>query len=298
MLNGEHEGQDSKCVWWCRIFSINRLQKSCLLVFWPSCALAACSHVWLYVRMYVRMTYVSMYVTTYVLIVGYFYVEIFSGFFTASVGHSQFIDIDGDMCLSQSPSVFFFCHSWLLQSPVCFQPQLGTCVCVGVFWQCTHSARTVHAQCTAAVHGLETLQIPRKIAPRHQNKEKTGFRTFLSDFMQFQRWRAIYTIFSACTAACTVACTVRALCVHCQNTRIRLAAYACMHVCMSGCMHVCMSVCMYVFSLYVCMYVCMCVCMFACMNICMSFLKTFWSRIYANLLGVLSAKVLSSCFLA
>ena len=55
MLNGEHEGHDSKCVWWCRIFSINRLQKSCLLVFWPSCALAACSHVWLYVRMYVRM---------------------------------------------------------------------------------------------------------------------------------------------------------------------------------------------------------------------------------------------------
>ncbi len=25
MLNGEHEGQDSKCVWWCRIFSINRI---------------------------------------------------------------------------------------------------------------------------------------------------------------------------------------------------------------------------------------------------------------------------------
>ena len=25
MLNGEHEGQESKCVWWCRIFSINRM---------------------------------------------------------------------------------------------------------------------------------------------------------------------------------------------------------------------------------------------------------------------------------
>ena len=216
-----------------------------------------------------------MYVTTYVLIVGYFYVDIFSGFFTASVGQSQFIDIDGDMCLSQSLSVFFFCHSWLLQSPVCFQPQLGTCVCVCVcgcvFWQCTHSARTVHAQCTAPVHGLETLQIPRKIAPRYQNKEKTGFRIFLTDFMQFQRWRAIYTIFCACTAACTVACTVRALCVHCQNTRIRLAAYACMHVCMSGCMHVCMSVCMYVFILFACMYVCMYVCMYmyVCLSVCL-----------------------------
>ena len=27
MLNGEHEGQDSKCVWWCRIFSINRMEQ-------------------------------------------------------------------------------------------------------------------------------------------------------------------------------------------------------------------------------------------------------------------------------
>ena len=25
MLNWEHEGQDSKCIWWCRIFSINRI---------------------------------------------------------------------------------------------------------------------------------------------------------------------------------------------------------------------------------------------------------------------------------
>ena len=36
----------------------------------------------------------------------------------------------------------------------------------------------------------------------------------------FNGLRAIYTIWCACTAACTVACTVRALCVHCQNTRI------------------------------------------------------------------------------
>ena len=108
-------------------------------------------------------TYVSMYVTTYVLIVGYFYVEIFSGFFTASVGHSQFIDIGGDMCLSQSPSVFFFCHSWLLQSPVCFQPQLGTCVCVWVcvltvHAQCTYSARTVHGRSARARNAANTTE--------------------------------------------------------------------------------------------------------------------------------------------
>ena len=222
-----------------------------------------------------------MYVTTYVLIVGYFYVEIFSGFFTASVGHSQFIDIDGDMCLSQSPSVFFFCHSWLLQSPVCFQPQLGTCVCVcgWVFWQCTHSARP---QCTGSkrckYHGKLPLGIKTK------KKQVSGYFYLISCNFNDD---VLFTPFSARALRRAL---WRALCVHCActvKTRIRLAAYACMHVCMSGCMHVCMSVCMYVFSLYVCMYVCMCVCMFACMNICMSFLKTFWSRIYANLLGVL-----------
>ena len=74
MLNGEHEGQDSKCVWWCRIFSINRLQKSCLLVFWLSCSAAwnacpicmyVCTYVCMYVCMYLCM-YVSLYVCTYV----------------------------------------------------------------------------------------------------------------------------------------------------------------------------------------------------------------------------------------
>ena len=96
-----------------------------------------------------------------------------------------------------------------------------------VFWQCTHSARTVHAQCTATVHGLETLQIPQKMAPRLQNKEKTGFRIFYLISCHFNRWRAIYTISCACTAACTVARTVRALCVHCQNTRDRPAPPSC-----------------------------------------------------------------------
>ena len=96
-----------------------------------------------------------------------------------------------------------------------------------VFWQCTHSARTVHTQCTATVHGLETLQIPQKMAPRLQNKEKTCFRIFYLISCHFNRWRVIYSIYSACTAACTVACTVRALYVHCQNTRARHAPPSC-----------------------------------------------------------------------
>ena len=204
-----------------------------------------------------------MYATTYVLIVGYFYVEIFSGFFTASVGHSQFIDIDGDMCLSQSPSVFFFCHSWLLQSPVCFQPQLGTCVCVGV---CFDSARTVHVQCTHSARpqctGSKRCKYHGKLPLGIKTKKKQVSGYFYLISCNFND-DVLFTPFSARALRRAL---WRALCVHCQNTRIRLAAYACMHVCMSGCMHVCM---------YVCMYVCMCVCMFACMNICMSFLKTF-----------------------
>ena len=65
MLNGEHEGLDFKCIWWCRIFSINRLQKSCLLVFRPSqrlpdpaahffCAPCTCSPPHTYIQTYRR----------------------------------------------------------------------------------------------------------------------------------------------------------------------------------------------------------------------------------------------------
>ena len=115
-----------------------------------------------------------------------------------------------------SPAILGFCISL-----VCFQPQL---VCFDsartVHVQCTHSARP---QCTATVHGLETLQIPQKMAPRLQNKEKTGFRIFYLISCHFNRWRAIYTI----CCACTVACTVRALYVHCQNTRARPAPPSC-----------------------------------------------------------------------
>ena len=52
--------------------------------------------------------------------------------------------------------------------------------------QCTHSARTVHAQCTPTVHKLETLQIPQKMAPTHQTKKKL-VSDFFIDCMPFQR---------------------------------------------------------------------------------------------------------------
>ena len=216
-----------------------------------------------------------MYVTTYVLIVGYFYVEIFSGFFTASVGHSQFIDIHGDMCLSQSPSVFFFCHSWLLQSPVCFQPQLGTCVCVCV-GVCFDSARTVHVQCTHSARpqctGSKRCKYHGKLPLGIKTKKKQVSGYFYLISCNFND-DVLFTPFSARALRRAL---WRALCVHCACT-VKTHAFglphmhACMFACLDACMSVCLSACMYL----VCMYVCMCVCMFACMNICMSFLKTF-----------------------
>ena len=224
-----------------------------------------------------------MYVTTYVLIVGYFYVEIFSGFFTASVGQSQFIDIDGDMCLSQSLSVFFFCHSWLLQSPVCFQPQLGTCVCVWVcvltvHVQCTHSARP---QCTGSkrckYHGKLPLGIKTK------KKQVSGYFYLISCNFNDD---VLFTPFSARALRRAL---WRALCVHCACTvkthAFRLPhMHACMFACLDACLYVCMSVCMYV-GMYVCMYVCLSVCMYVCMYVCMhvcvyvwTYVCPFWKR--------------------
>ena len=154
----------------------------------------------------------------------------------------------------------------------CMFPASAGHMCV--FRQCTHSARTVHAQCTATVHGLETLQIPWKNAPRHQNKEKTGFRIFFCDFMQFLQMTCYLQHFRRvrCGVHCGVhcACTVRALSKHTHSACV----YVCMHTCMYVCMYLRRYVCMYV-CLSVCMYVCMFVCMYACMNICMYFLKTF-----------------------
>ena len=95
---------------------------------------------------------------------------------------------------------------------VCFQLQLGTRVCF-------YSARTVHAQCTATVHGLETLQIPQKMAPRLQNIEKTGCRIFFW-FHAISTDDVLFTPFPARALR-------RALCVHCQNTRTRPAPPSC-----------------------------------------------------------------------
>ena len=129
--------------------------------------------------------YVSMYVRMYVLIryvLEYSYIAI--GFFTASVGQNQFIDTNGDMCLSRSLSILFFCHSWLLQSPVYVSSLTWAHVCVlTVHARCTYSARTVHGHSARA----ETLQIPQKMAPRLQNKEKTCFRIFYLISCHFNR---------------------------------------------------------------------------------------------------------------
>ena len=120
------------------------LQKSCLLVFWPSCSVAACSHVRMYGCMYVRM-YVCMYVCKYIRTYSRIFLRrnifwiLHSLCWTEPIHRHRRRHVTA--AISQSLSVFLFCHSWLLQSAVCFQPQLGTCVCFD-------SARTVHVQCT------------------------------------------------------------------------------------------------------------------------------------------------------
>ena len=82
--------------------------------------------------------------------------------------------------------------------------------------QCTYSARTVHAHSAQARNAANTTEN----GPYTSKQRKNWFQFFLMIACNFNGLRAIYTIWCACTAACTVACTVRALCVHCQNTRI------------------------------------------------------------------------------
>ena len=224
-------------------------------------------------------TYVNMYVTTYVLIVGYFYVDIFSGFFTASVGQSQFIDIDGDMCLSQSLSVFFFCHSWLLQSPVCFQPQLGTCVCVCVcLWvcvltvhaQCTYSARTVHGPSARARNAANTTENCPKVSKQRKNRFQDIFNWFHAISTMTCYLHHFLRVHSGVHCGVHCACTVRALSKH-THSACRICMHACLHVWMHACLYVCMYVCIYFVCLYVCMYVCMYVyvCLSVCLSVCM-----------------------------
>ena len=162
MLNGEHEGQDSKCVWWCRIFSINRLQKSCLLVFWPSCALAACSHVWLYVRMYVRMlVYVCNYLRTYCRI--FLCRNLF--WILHSLCGTQPIHRHRRRHVSFAISICFLLLPFLASAKSCMFPASAghVCVCVWVcvltvHAQCTYSARTVHGRSARARNAANTTE--------------------------------------------------------------------------------------------------------------------------------------------
>ena len=78
-----------------------------------------------------------------------------------------------------------------------------------------HSARTVHAQCAATVHGLETLQIPQKMAPKlHSKQRKNRFQDILFNFMSFQQITCYlhHLLRVHCGVHC--ACTVRALSKH------------------------------------------------------------------------------------
>ena len=135
----------------------------------------------MYVCMSVCM-YVCMYVCTYLL--KYRYVFEYSNIFWIlhSLCGTEPIHRHKRRHVSFAISFYFLLLPFLAsaKSCICFQPHLGTRVCFD-------SARTVHAQCTATVHGLETLQIPQKVAPRLQNKEKTCFRIFYLISCHFNR---------------------------------------------------------------------------------------------------------------
>ena len=126
----------------------------------------ACMAVCMYVRMYVCM-YVCKYIRTYsrIFLCRNIFWILHSLCWTEPIHRHRRRHVTA--AISQSLSVFLFCHSWLLQSAVCFQPQLGTCVCFDsartVHVQCTHSARP---QCTGSkrckYHGKMPLGIKTK----------------------------------------------------------------------------------------------------------------------------------------
>ena len=111
--------------------------------------------------------------------------------------------------ISQSLSIFS-CHSWLLQSPVCFQPQLGTRVCFD-------SARTVHVQCTHSARpqctGWKHCKYHRKWPLGFKTKKKQ-VSDILFNFMSFQQITCYlhHLLRVHCGVHC--ACTVRALSKH------------------------------------------------------------------------------------
>ena len=68
----------------------------------------------------------------------FFYIEILSGFFTASVGQNLFIDTDGDMCQLRFGNLFLFSSSAVPAfCKVLYASGLSwarVCVCVCVFF--------------------------------------------------------------------------------------------------------------------------------------------------------------------
>ena len=239
-----------------------RLQKSCLLVFWPSCALAACSHVWLYVRMYVRMlVYVCNYLRTYCRI--FLCRNLF--WILHSLCGTQPIHRHRRRHVSFAISICFLLLPFLASAKSCMFPASAghVCVCVGV---CFDSARTVHVQCTHSArpqctgskrckyHGKLPLGIKTK------KKQVSGYFYLIScnfnDDVLFTPFSARALRRALWRALCVhCACTVRALSKH-THSACRICMHACLHVWMHACLYVCLSVCMYV---------CMCVCMYVCM---------------------------------
>ena len=142
----------------------NRLQKSCLLVFWLSGSVAwnacricvyACSHVCMYI-----------------------YVEIFAGFFTACLGQSQFIDAEGDMCQLQFCNLFLFSSSAIPGfCKVLYASSLNWVhlSVLTVHAQCTYSARTVHGHSARARNAANTTENCPKASKQRKNRFQVIF---------------------------------------------------------------------------------------------------------------------------
>ena len=130
----------------------------------PYACMSVRTYLCMYACIYVCML-VCMYVRTYVLKYRYvlesLYIEIFSGFFTVSVGQNQFIDTIGDMCQLQFRNLFLFPSSAILGfCKVLYAPSLSWAhVCVlTMHAQCTYSARTVHGHSARARNAANTTE--------------------------------------------------------------------------------------------------------------------------------------------
>ena len=90
-----------------------------------------CMYVCMYVCIYVCMNlraYACMYSNILIFTCMYFtyiYIYVFSGLFTASGENQSTVSA----AIWQFLAILFFCQSWLLQNPLCFQRQPGTRPC-------------------------------------------------------------------------------------------------------------------------------------------------------------------------